>query len=59
MSDYNVKLDSLIKRLRESLQCLIATKETSLSQVKPSKSPGVYMLFFEGKLQYIGSSGNQ
>jgi hypothetical protein len=58
MLSYNIKLDDLIERLKRNLQCLLATKEVPLSQVKPPKSPGVYMLFFEEKLQYIGSSGN-
>lgn len=58
MSDYETVLDSLIEKLRKNLQRLRATQETPLSQVRPPKFPGVYMLFFEGKLQYIGSSGN-
>jgi len=58
MSNYENKLDNLIERLRKNLQSLIAVQEFPLSQVRPSKSPGVYMLFFEGELQYIGSSGN-
>ena len=58
MSNYKTNLDNLIEKLRKNLQGLIAVQEISLSQVRPSKSPGVYMLFFEGKLQYIGSSGN-
>ena len=58
MSDYKTVLDSLIEKLTNNLQRLIAASETPLSQVRPSTSPGVYMLFFEGELQYIGSSGN-
>jgi len=58
MSDYESVLDNLIKRLRTNLENLREAKETSSTQIKPPKSPGVYMLFFEGGLQYIGSSGN-
>lgn len=58
MSDYETVLDSLIEKLRKNLQRLRAAEETPLSLVRPPKLPGVYMLFFEGKLQYIGSSGN-
>lgn len=58
MSNLEAKLDSLIIKLKKNLQDLMAAKEIRLSQIRPSKSPGVYMLFFEGELQYIGSSGN-
>jgi len=58
MSDYKIALEGLMGKLRKNLQCLMAAEETPLSQIKPSKSPGVYMLSFEGELQYIGSSGN-
>lgn len=58
MLDYKTTLDSLIEKLRKNLQGLMAAQETPLFQVRPSKSPGVYMLFFEEKLQYVGSSEN-
>lgn len=58
MSAYNFDLNNLIEKLRKNLKCLTATREIPLSQAKPPKSPGVYMLFFEGHLQYVGSSGN-
>jgi hypothetical protein len=37
---------------------LLATQEVPLSKASPLNSPGVYMIFFNEKLQYIGSSGN-
>ena len=58
MFDYHDKLNELIKRVEENLQHLSETKENYLHQVTLPKSPGVYMLFFDGQLQYIGSSGN-
>lgn len=58
MSNYKTTLDNLIGKLRKNLQSLIAVQKIPLSQVRPLELPGVYMLFFEGELQYIGSSGN-
>lgn len=58
MPDYTTKLDSIIEKLRKNLQSLLVAEEIPLFQVRPPRSPGVYMLFFEGELQYIGSSGN-
>jgi len=55
-------LDNLIQKLKRNMELLLSTKEIPLSKIKSKvklpESPGVYMLFFEGKLQYIGSSGN-
>jgi len=58
MIDYQVMLDNLICTLKRNMELLMASQEAPLSDVKLPKSPGVYMLFFEGKLQYVGSSGN-
>jgi hypothetical protein len=58
MSSYQDKLDNLIQKLKQNMNRLLATQEVPLSKASPPKSPGVYMIFFNGKLQYIGSSGN-
>jgi excinuclease UvrABC nuclease subunit len=58
MVNHQVTLDSLIQKLKQNVELLMATQETPLSKARLPGSPGVYMLFFEGKLQYIGSSGN-
>jgi len=58
MLNYETILEGLIETLRKNIQSLSTTKETPLLQVRPPKSPGVYMVFFERKLQYVGSSGN-
>jgi excinuclease ABC subunit C len=58
MVNHQATLDSLIQKLKQNVELLMATQEVPLSKAKLPKSPGVYMLFFEGKLQYIGSSGN-
>jgi hypothetical protein len=51
-------LDNLIQKLKQNIERLLTTQEVPLSKVSLPKSPGVYMIFFNGKLQYIGSSGN-
>lgn len=52
-------LDSLSKRLKLNKDRLEGSREIPLTRAKPTKNlPGVYMIFFEEKLQYIGSSGN-
>jgi|GEM_PF-656666 len=58
MSNYQDKFDKLIQKLKQNMNRLLATQEVPLSKASPPKSPGVYMIFFNGKLQYIGSSGN-
>jgi len=58
MLNYETILEDLIETLKKNIKSLSVTKITPLSQVKPPKSPGVYMLFFAGELKYIGSSGN-
>jgi hypothetical protein len=58
MSSYQDKLDNLIQKLKQNMNRLLATQEVPLSKASPPKSPGVYMIFFNGKLQYIGSSEN-
>lgn len=58
MLNYEYALKKLIETLRKNIEILNTTKPSHLPQVRPPKSPGVYMLFFEGKLQYIGFSGN-
>jgi hypothetical protein len=58
MSNYQDKLDNLIQKLKQNMNRLLATKEVPLSKALLPRSPGVYMIFFNGKLQYIGSSGN-
>ena len=51
--------DSLFGRLKLNKDRLENLREVPLADVKPAKKcPGVYIIFFEGKLQYIGSSGN-
>jgi excinuclease UvrABC nuclease subunit len=57
MSNYQDKLDNLIQKLKQNMNRLLATQEVPLSKASP-KSPGVYMIYFNGELQYIGSSGN-
>jgi hypothetical protein len=49
---------NLIQKLKQNIERLLTTQEVPLSKVSLPKSPGVYMIFFNGKLQYIGSSGN-
>jgi hypothetical protein len=51
-------LDNLIQKLKQNIERLLTTQEAPLSKAFLPKSPGVYMIFFNGKLQYIGSSGN-
>ncbi len=52
-------LDSLFVRLKLNKDKLEDLREISLTEAQPPKRcPGVYLVFFEGKLQYIGSSGN-
>ncbi|MDQ1281443.1 MAG: hypothetical protein QG670_2708 [Thermoproteota archaeon] len=52
-------LNSLSERLKFNKDRLEGSRETPLANAKPTKNlPGVYMIFFEEKLQYIGSSGN-
>jgi hypothetical protein len=58
MSSYQDKLDNLIQKLKQNMNRLLATQEVPLSKASPPKSPGVYMIYFNGELQYIGSSGN-
>jgi len=58
MVSYQAILDDLIQKLKRNMELLMATQEVPLSKVELPKSPGVYMIFFEGKLQYIGSSGD-
>jgi excinuclease UvrABC nuclease subunit len=58
MSEHETLLSNLIKKLKRNLKDFEASEKNFLSQVRPPKLPGVYMLFFEAKLQYIGSSGN-
>jgi excinuclease UvrABC nuclease subunit len=58
MSNYQDKLDNLIQKLKQNMNRLLATQEVPLSKASPPKSPGVYMIYFNGELQYIGSSGN-
>jgi excinuclease UvrABC nuclease subunit len=58
MSSYQDKLDNLIQKLKQNMNRLLTTKEVPLSKASLPKSPGVYMIYFNGKLQYIGSSGN-
>ncbi|MCJ7633002.1 hypothetical protein MUP77_11505 [Candidatus Bathyarchaeota archaeon] len=51
--------DSLWERLQRNKDRLEHMREAPLVDAQPTKkSPGVYLLFFEGKLQYIGSAGN-
>jgi excinuclease UvrABC nuclease subunit len=58
MSNYQDKFDKLIQKLKQNMNRLLATQEVPLSKASPPKSPGVYMIYFNGELQYIGSSGN-
>jgi excinuclease UvrABC nuclease subunit len=58
MSEHETLLGNLIEKLKRNLKDLEASEKNLLSRVRPPKLPGVYMLFFETKLQYIGSSGN-
>jgi len=51
-------LDNLIQKLKQNIERLLTTQEVPLSKASLPKSSGVYMIFFNGKLQYIGSSGN-
>jgi len=56
MSNYQDKLNGLIQKLKQNMNRLLDVQEVPLSKASPPKSPGVYMIFFDGKLQYIGSS---
>jgi hypothetical protein len=47
MVNHQATLDSLIQKLKQNVELLMATQEVSLSKAKLPKSPGVYMLFFE------------
>jgi len=49
---------SLIENLRQNLGKLQGLEEEPLSQASLPKSHGVYELFFEGELKYVGSSEN-
>lgn len=52
-------LSILFERVRQNMDRLVGLEETPISDSKIfKKSPGVYMLFFEDGLQYVGSSGN-
>ena len=55
MLDYHIEL---ARRLEVELHNLSEAKEVPLHQVVLPKSPRVYMLFFDGELQYTGSSEN-
>ena len=51
--------DSLFEKLKLNKDRLENLKDVPLVDSQPTKKcPGVYIIFFEGKLQYIGSSGN-
>lgn len=51
--------EGLFGRLKLNKDRLEDLREVPLADAQPSKKcPGVYIIFFEGKLQYIGSSGN-
>lgn len=51
--------EGLVGRLKLNLGRLENLREVPLVDAKPAKRcPGVYMISFEGKLQFIGSSGN-
>jgi excinuclease UvrABC nuclease subunit len=57
--------ENIYSNLRKIVETLISNvnrfediTSVSLIQAKPPKKPGVYMVFFEEKLQYIGSSTN-
>ena len=54
MSNYQDKLDNLIQKLKQNMNRLLATQEVPLAKASPPKSPGVYMIYFDIKLQYIG-----
>jgi hypothetical protein len=56
MSNYQDKFDKLIQKLKQNMNRLLATQEVPLAKASPPKSPGVYMIYFDIKLQYIGSS---
>jgi excinuclease UvrABC nuclease subunit len=56
MSNYQDKFDKLIQKLKQNMNRLLAIQEVPLSKASPPKSPGVYMIYFNGELQYIGSS---
>jgi excinuclease UvrABC nuclease subunit len=55
---YQDELDNLIQKLKQNRNRILATQEVPLSEVSLPKSPGVYMIYFDGELQYIGVSGN-
>lgn len=51
--------DNLLRKLKVNKDRLEESREFPLVDTKPTKKhPGTYMIFFEEKLQYIGSSGN-
>ena len=56
LKDLENTLDNLISNLRKDFQRIHEAPEQPLDDIKLSKKPGVYMIFFEGKLQYIGST---
>ena len=53
------RFEQIISALKRDFERIHVAQEMPLSEAKPSKGkPGVYMLFFEGNLQYVGSSKN-
>ena len=52
------ELGNLIEKLRQNLHDLLAAEQNSLSQASLPETHGVYVLFFQEKMQYAGSSGN-
>ena len=51
------KLRQVISRLMKNFERMCSAPEVPLSEARPPKGAGVYMIFFEGGLQYVGSSG--
>ena len=53
------RFEQIVFALKRDFERIHIAQEIPLSEAKPSKGkPGVYMLFFEGNLQYVGSSKN-
>ena len=53
------RVEQIISALKRDFERIHIAQKMPLSEAKPSKGKlGVYMLFFEGDLQYVGSSKN-
>ena len=52
------EFEQIVSALKRDFERIHAASEIPLSEAKLPRKPGVYMLFFEGALQYVGYSEN-